>query len=72
ALLHAGTRRAEDGRVTSAGGRVLSVTATAPTLAAARDRAYDAVARIRLDGGHYRRDIAAAPPEPGQPLSGQA
>jgi phosphoribosylamine--glycine ligase len=51
---------------------VLSVTATAPTLAAARDRAYDAVARIRLDGGHYRRDIAAAPPEPGQPLSGQA
>jgi phosphoribosylamine--glycine ligase len=72
ALLHAGTRHEEDGRVTSAGGRVLSVTATAPTLAAARDRAYDAVARIRLDGGHYRRDIAAAPPEPEPALTGQA
>jgi len=73
ALLHAGTRRDGSGQVTSAGGRVLSVTATAPTLGAARGRAYDAVARIGLDGGHYRRDIAAAPPAaPEPPDSGQA
>jgi phosphoribosylamine--glycine ligase len=57
-VLHAGTRR-ENGRVVSAGGRVLSVTATGPDLAAARAAAYDAVRRIRLSGGHYRTDIAA-------------
>jgi phosphoribosylamine--glycine ligase len=72
ALLHAGTRRDGSGQVTSAGGRVLSVTATAPTLGAARGRAYDAVARIGLDGGHYRRDIAAPPAAPEPPDSGQA
>ncbi|MEU8133823.1 phosphoribosylamine--glycine ligase [Streptodolium elevatio] len=58
-VLHAGTRRAEDGSVLSSGGRVLSVTATGDTLATARDRAYEAVARIELDGSHYRTDIAA-------------
>ncbi|HLZ36873.1 MAG TPA: phosphoribosylamine--glycine ligase [Mycobacteriales bacterium] len=58
-VLHAGTRRAADGSVVSAGGRVLSVTATGRDLAAARRAAYDAVARIRLPGGHHRTDIAA-------------
>ncbi|MDT0451464.1 phosphoribosylamine--glycine ligase [Streptomyces hesseae] len=57
-VLHAGTRRDEDGRVVSAGGRVLSVTATGADLAAARTRAYEAVSRIRLDGSHHRTDIA--------------
>jgi phosphoribosylamine--glycine ligase len=55
---HAGTRREPDGRVVSAGGRVLSVTATGPDLATARERAYAGVARISLDGSHHRSDIA--------------
>ncbi|HZG04002.1 MAG TPA: phosphoribosylamine--glycine ligase [Streptomyces sp.] len=58
-VLHAGTRRDEAGRVVSAGGRVLSVTATGADLAEARERAYRAVSRIRLAGSHHRTDIAA-------------
>jgi phosphoribosylamine--glycine ligase len=57
-VLHAGTRRREDGAVVSAGGRVLSVTATGATLAEARERAYGLVATVDLPGGHYRTDIA--------------
>ena len=57
-VLHAGTRREGDA-VVSAGGRVLSVTATGSDLAQARMRAYKAVARIRLDGSQHRTDIAA-------------
>ncbi|MEU3947231.1 phosphoribosylamine--glycine ligase [Streptomyces sp. NPDC029526] len=57
-VLHAGTR-SENGVVVSAGGRVLSVTAVGKDLAEARDRAYRAVGRIRLDGGQHRTDIAA-------------
>ncbi|MEU9382767.1 phosphoribosylamine--glycine ligase [Streptomyces sp. NPDC048279] len=57
-VLHAGTRR--DGEaVVSAGGRVLSVTATGEDLTQARERAYAAVGRIGLDGSQYRTDIAA-------------
>ncbi|EST37638.1 phosphoribosylamine--glycine ligase [Streptomycetaceae bacterium MP113-05] len=59
-VLHAGTRRDADGRVVSAGGRVLSVTATGDDLATARERAYAAIGRIRLAGSHHRTDIAAA------------
>ncbi|MEU7724615.1 phosphoribosylamine--glycine ligase [Streptomyces sp. NPDC040724] len=57
-VLHAGTRRDGDA-VVSAGGRVLSVTATGSDLAQAREKAYKAVARIRLDGSQHRTDIAA-------------
>ncbi|GGQ27779.1 phosphoribosylamine--glycine ligase [Streptomyces mutabilis] len=57
-VLHAGTRHEGDA-VVSAGGRVLSVTATGTDLTEARDRAYRAVARIRLDGSQHRSDIAA-------------
>ncbi|MGO4636767.1 phosphoribosylamine--glycine ligase [Streptomyces sp. 2RAF24] len=56
-VLHAGTRREGDA-VVSAGGRVLSVTATGTDLAQARERAYAAVGRIRLDGSQHRTDIA--------------
>ncbi|WP_069171498.1 phosphoribosylamine--glycine ligase [Streptomyces griseus] len=56
-VLHAGTRQDGD-EVVSAGGRVLSVTATGKDLAQARERAYAAVGRIRLDGSQYRTDIA--------------
>ncbi|MFD3325168.1 phosphoribosylamine--glycine ligase [Streptomyces sp. NPDC058701] len=58
-VLHAGTRQEGDA-VVSAGGRVLSVTATGSDLAQAREKAYKAVARIRLDGSQHRTDIAAA------------
>ncbi|MFD9338687.1 phosphoribosylamine--glycine ligase [Streptomyces sp. NPDC060028] len=57
-VLHAGTRREGDA-VVSAGGRVLSVTATGSDLAQAREKAYKAVGRIRLDGSQHRTDIAA-------------
>jgi len=57
-VLHAGTRR-EGADVLSAGGRVLSVTATGDTLTHARARAYKAVSRIGLDGSQHRTDIAA-------------
>ncbi|MCX4865700.1 phosphoribosylamine--glycine ligase [Streptomyces sp. NBC_00257] len=56
-VLHAGTKREGD-TIVSAGGRVLSVTATGKDLAGARERAYTAAARIRLDGSHLRTDIA--------------
>jgi phosphoribosylamine--glycine ligase len=58
-VLHAGTRRREDGAVVSAGGRVVSVVGTGDTLAAARDEAYALLDRVHLDGGHARIDIAA-------------
>jgi phosphoribosylamine--glycine ligase len=57
-VIHAGTRRRDDGALVSSGGRVLSVTATGPSLADARRAAYAAVADIRLPGGQYRTDIA--------------
>ncbi|GLF96554.1 phosphoribosylamine--glycine ligase [Streptomyces yaizuensis] len=56
-VLHAGTRR-DGGSVVSAGGRVLSVTATGADLSQARERAYEAIGRIRLDGAQHRTDIA--------------
>jgi len=62
-VLHAGTRLADDGSLVSAGGRVLSVTATGDDLTAARAAAYDAVAVIHLDGSHHRSDIALAAAE---------
>jgi phosphoribosylamine--glycine ligase len=43
----------------TAGGRVLAVTALAPDVAGARDRAYAAVGKISFPGMQYRRDIAA-------------
>jgi phosphoribosylamine---glycine ligase len=59
-VLHAGTALAADGGVVSSGGRVLAVTATGPDLAAARQAAYERVARVRLADAHWRTDIALA------------
>lgn len=56
-VFHAGTRQ-ENGKVLTAGGRVLGVTALAPDLAAARQRAYAAVDGIDFEGRQFRRDIA--------------
>jgi phosphoribosylamine--glycine ligase len=57
-VFHAGTA-VRDGKLVTAGGRILDVTAVAPTLEQARDAAYAAAERIRFEGMHYRRDIAA-------------
>ncbi len=56
-VFHAGTRFDADGRVVSAGGRVLTVCALGDDVAAARERAYAAARAIHFDGGFYRRDI---------------
>ena len=58
-VIHAGTARGEEGTLVTSGGRVLAVTAVGSDVAEARRRAYDAVARIRIDGSHHRSDIAA-------------
>jgi phosphoribosylamine--glycine ligase len=57
-VFHAGTA-VKDGKLVTAGGRVLGVTALGDTLAAAQKRAYEAVARIHWQDCHFRRDIAA-------------
>ncbi len=59
AVFHAGTARDAEGRLVTAGGRVLAVTGTGDTIAQARDLAYAAVGHIRFDGMHHRTDIAA-------------
>ena len=56
-VLHAGTR-AQDGRIVSAGGRVLTVAALGEGPEEARRRAYGAAGRIELAGAQMRRDIA--------------
>lgn len=56
-VFHAGTSRTPRGDFITAGGRVLGVTATGPTLESALDRCYGAVDEIRWDGMQYRRDI---------------
>ena len=57
-VFHAGTRE-HDGKIVTAGGRVLSVTALGSDLPQAVDRAYRALGHIHFDGMHYRRDIGA-------------
>ncbi len=57
-VFHAGTAL-KDGKVVTAGGRVLGVTARGGDVAAAIRRAYDAAKLIRFDGAHYRTDIGA-------------
>ncbi|TAM92276.1 MAG: phosphoribosylamine--glycine ligase [Jatrophihabitans sp.] len=57
-ILHAGTRRRDDGAIVSAGGRVLCATATGDSLAAARAAAYAVLAGVDLPGGRFRGDIA--------------
>ena len=59
-VLHAGTGTTEGGELVVIGGRVLSVVALGPTVEAARERAYEAVERIELEGAQYRTDIAHA------------
>jgi len=58
-VFHSGTALHGDQLVTN-GGRIVSVTGVAETLAAARDAAYEAASRIEFAGVRYRTDIAAA------------
>ncbi len=58
-VFHSGTAIDEEGRLVSAGGRVLCCTAWDRTLAVARRRAYDLASSIHFDGCRYRSDIAA-------------
>ena len=68
-VIHAGTaRRAADGALVSAGGRVLCGTATGPDLAAAREAAYALVGGVHLAGSQFRSDIALAAVEGRIPL----
>jgi phosphoribosylamine--glycine ligase / phosphoribosylformylglycinamidine cyclo-ligase len=69
-VFQAGTKREGD-RLLTAGGRVLAVTATGPSLLKAREKAYAAVEHIHFDGAQHRRDIAAAPPSL-PPMRGEA
>ncbi|WP_027856341.1 phosphoribosylamine--glycine ligase [Marinobacterium jannaschii] len=56
-IFHAGTKL-EDGKVVTAGGRVLCVTALGDTVTEAQQRAYDLVKQVNWDGAFYRNDIA--------------
>ncbi|HEY6407429.1 MAG TPA: phosphoribosylamine--glycine ligase [Ktedonobacteraceae bacterium] len=56
-VFHAGTSL-QDGRLVTAGGRVLSIAAHGETLQEAVARVYEAAAHISFEGMHYRRDIA--------------
>jgi phosphoribosylamine--glycine ligase len=56
-LFHAGTAQGADGRLRVAGGRVLGVTAVAPTIAEAAQRSRVAAESIHFDGKQFRHDI---------------
>jgi phosphoribosylamine--glycine ligase len=58
-VFHGGTAM-RDGALVTNGGRILSVTGTGASVAAARERAYAAVEMIRFEGAQHRHDIAAA------------
>jgi phosphoribosylamine---glycine ligase len=74
-VTHAGTARASDGTITTAGGRVLNLTGLGPDVKSARDSAYAAAGMICFEGMQLRRDIAAgaddgsAPPVGSRALS---
>jgi phosphoribosylamine--glycine ligase len=58
AVFHAGTA-VRNGKLVTAGGRVLNVTAVGDSLADARERAYAAARLVHFPGARYRRDVAA-------------
>ena len=56
-VFHAATK-IEGGKIVTSGGRVLTVVATGDNLAAAREKIYNNISRIRFQGAYYRKDIA--------------
>jgi phosphoribosylamine---glycine ligase len=63
-IFHAGTARDREGRIVTAGGRVLNVTGVGTDLAEARERAYAACRCIRFPGMQRRMDIGASAKSP--------
>ncbi len=57
-VYHAGTK-IDNGKLVTAGGRVLGVTALGSDLKAALEKSYASVEKIHFDGAHYRKDIGA-------------
>lgn len=66
-LFHAGTTLDKSGRLVTSGGRVMGVTALAPTLERARELATSAAAEVHFDGAFFRRDIALKARAPSMP-----
>ena len=58
-VFHAGTRRTDDGRLVTAGGRVLNVVGLGADLATARERAYAGIERVSFADAQFRRDIGS-------------
>ena len=56
-FFHAGTGNDDCGRIVTTGGRVLGITGTGSTIAAAIDRAYQGVAGIDFKQSYFRKDI---------------
>ncbi|HEX8032837.1 MAG TPA: phosphoribosylglycinamide synthetase C domain-containing protein, partial [Ktedonobacterales bacterium] len=56
---HAGTRQRDDGQLVTSGGRVLTLVATGPTVATARERVYANIERVHFHGARWRTDIAS-------------
>jgi phosphoribosylamine--glycine ligase len=59
-VFHAGTA-VRDGRLVTAGGRVVNVTSIGASVADARERAYAAARLVHFPGARYRRDVAVKP-----------
>jgi phosphoribosylamine--glycine ligase len=57
-ICHAATVALPDGTIEATGGRVLSVVAVGKDFTHARKHAYQAIEHIKLEGSHYRTDIA--------------
>ena len=70
-LFHAGTI-IRDGRLVTAGGRVLTAVGLGRSLLPARAAAYDLARRVGFEGCYYRGDIAADDPSVGRSLAGPA
>lgn len=58
-LVFAGVGGSAEGGYVASGGRVLNVVGRGASVAEARAAAYRGIAKIQLEGGHYRTDIAA-------------
>ena len=56
-IFHAGTKRDASGALVTTGGRVVAVTACAPTISAAQARSAAVATRVAFRGAQFRRDI---------------
>ena len=56
-LFHAGTKMDDNGNLVTSGGRVISVSSMADTVAEALDKSYRSAAKVNFEGKNLRRDI---------------